>query len=118
VAGGVLYIDDGETFQNKNGAYIHRSFMFNRKALICGNLHLDPSAAEAYEKTMKDVRVEKVVLVGVDDAWLDKESAKVTVGDKTWDVEVSVTKGQAGKANVAVVRDPKAPITRDWSIEF
>jgi alpha 1,3-glucosidase len=118
VAGGVLYVDDGETFDNQNGAYIHRSFMFNGKALKCGNLHVDPSKAAAYEQTMKDVRVEKVLLVGVSDGWLDKKTAKVTVGDKTWEVEVSVTKGQAGKANVAVVRDPKAPIIQDWRIEF
>jgi alpha 1,3-glucosidase len=92
--------------------------MFNRKSLACGNLHTSPSKAAAFEKTMKDVRVEKVVIVGVSDEWLEKQTAKVEVDGETWEVDITVTKSKDGKVNVATVRDPRVPITQDWKIAF
>jgi alpha 1,3-glucosidase len=67
---------------------------------------------------MKNVRVEKVVLVGISDAWIDKKAVEVQAGGKTWEAEVITTKGVDGKANFAVVRDPRTPITKDWTIKF
>ncbi|KAI5780831.1 glycosyl hydrolases family 31-domain-containing protein [Geopyxis carbonaria] len=122
VAGGVLYVDDGETFENEKGAYIHRSFIFRQAegTLASGNIHKDPTSAKAkeYFSQMKSVRVERVILVGVSDEWLNKATVEVTVGGKTFETSITVTKGHDGKANVAVVRDPKAPITEDWTIKF
>lgn len=88
--------------------------------MACGNIHKDPTSAKAkeYFAKMKNVRVEKVILIGVSNEWLNKKTVEVTVGSKTFEVDISTTQGHDEKANVAVVRDPKAPITDDWIIKF
>lgn len=119
-AGGVLYVDDGETYDNKNGEFIHRSFMFSLadKTLRSGNLHPEPAKAAKYVKSMKDVRVERVIVIGVTDEWKAKTKVAVKQGSKSWDAKITVH-GAVGKAAAyAVVRDPKVAITKDWSIDF
>ena len=67
---------------------------------------------------MKGVRVEKVMIIGVSDEWLEKKTVAVEVDGKAWEADITVTKGKEGKANVATVRDPRVPITQDWKIGF
>lgn len=91
---------------------------FDSKTLTSTSLHTDPDGAAEFEKSMKDVRVEKIIINGVGDDWVGKKEAKITVGSGAWDVEITVTKGWNGMANVAVIRDPRAPIAQNWSIQF
>lgn len=119
-AGGVLYIDDGETYDNKDGAFIHRSFIYNPgdKTLRSGNLHPEPAKAAKYVKEMRDVRVERVILVGVTDEWKDKKTVEVKQGSKTWDAEVKFVEGKEGRASHVIVRNPRVAIVKDWTINF
>lgn len=113
VAGGVLYLDDGESFDYEKGHFIHRSFMFTTAdgVLRSGNLHRDPKRGAAFEKTMKGVRVERVVLVGVDEKVGESGVVKVTQGKKSWEALVKVENaGGNGKARVLVIRDPKVSL--------
>jgi alpha 1,3-glucosidase len=67
---------------------------------------------------MKDIRVEKVMIVGISDEWLEKRTAKVEVDGETWEADITVKKSKDGKVNMAIVRDPRVPITQDWKIAF
>ena len=67
---------------------------------------------------MKSVRVERIVVVGVGKEWAKKKEVEVKQGSKTWKAKVIYTEGKGGKADTAVVRDPKARITKDWSVSF
>ncbi|KAF8476972.1 glycosyl hydrolases family 31-domain-containing protein [Kalaharituber pfeilii] len=120
VAGGVLYLDDGETFAHKKGDYIHRSLIFNGadNTLASGNL-VPEGGSNKFVKSMKGVRVERVIMVGMKNTTL-KDKSKVTVrsGGKSWDVNITVEEGKDGKASVVVVRDPKVEIAKDWTIFF
>jgi alpha 1,3-glucosidase len=58
-----------------------------------------------------------MVFAGVSDKWVDKKKVVVKTEHKKWEADVVFTKGHDGKANVAVIRDPKVPITQNWTIE-
>ncbi|KAK3062599.1 glucosidase II, partial [Teratosphaeriaceae sp. CCFEE 6253] len=68
-AEGTLYLDDGESFDYEEGAFIHRKFSFKASTGVLMSKDLaDVGAAagkkaKAYLKTMEKVRVEKVVIV-------------------------------------------------------
>ncbi len=122
-AEGSLYVDDGETFDFQQGAFIHRRFVFEPKE---GLRSVDlatkkgPKTAE-YLKTMQDVRVERIVVVNAPRSWEGKESVRVVEeGAKSGfaNVPVSWHAGGGGKAAWAVVRDPGVGIARDWRIDF
>lgn len=125
-AQGTLYLDDGETFDYRQGAYIHRRFSFDgkRSALTSTNLGERATArTDSYLKTMAKVRVEKVIIVGAPSAWKTKtevivmeEGAKESARRKQ--VAMEYFEGENGKANWAIVRDPKVGIGRGWKIEF
>lgn len=112
VAGGVLYLDDGETYAYKKGEFIHRSFIYNSadNTIQSANLAAD-TAKNKFVKSMKGVRIEKVILVGLKSSTVGKKG-KVTVKSdgKTWDAKVTVEEGKNGKATVVTVRDPKVRI--------
>lgn len=67
---------------------------------------------------MKNVRVEKIILVGVPDDWKDKKTVTVTDKEGEWKVDLEFKKGEKGYANVATVRDPKAKVAGDWIVEL
>lgn len=119
IAKGFLYLDDGETFASQKGAYIHRSFVFRPdNTMVSENLHPEPAKARPFEKEMGDVRIERVIVVGVGDDWIEKRTVTVTQEKHIWEVGISVKKGTGGNANIAVVRDPKVLIGVDWEIAF
>ncbi|KAF2646628.1 hypothetical protein P280DRAFT_544956 [Massarina eburnea CBS 473.64] len=126
-ASGTLYLDDGETFDYQQGAFIHRRFGFDGTRNILTSTNLDNSSRtaklDAYLKTMTKVRVEKVIIVGAPKAWKGKtevtvmeEGSKESARKKTVAMEWYAGKGKG--ANWAVVRDPKVGIGRGWKIDF
>ena len=121
-AQGSLYLDDGETFEYEEGAYIHRSFRFNGTTNKLSSEDLAHTAgpkADAYKKTIKKVRVEKVILVGVPPTWAQKKKVVVKhEGGKEKKVKLDYHAAEAGKAAWAVVRDPAVAIGKWWSISF
>lgn len=124
---GTLYVDDGETFDYEMGAFIHRRFSFDGPRQILTSSNLDTSQrtvkCEKYLKTMENVRVEKIVIVGAPKEWKDKhevivmqEGEKETRRKKSIPLEFHAADGK--KAAYAVVRDPRVFITRGWKVDF
>ena len=124
-AEGTLYVDDGETFDFEQGAYIHRRFQFDKatKALTSINIGDTGAKTTAWHKTMSKVRVEKVIIVGAPSEWKGKtevvvseEGAKESARKKK--VEFTFYPAQGKKAAWAVVRDPKVAVGKGWKIDF
>lgn len=67
---------------------------------------------------MSKVRIEKIIIVGAPSDWADKKTVTLETNGNTSEAEVIFTPGASGKASVAIIRDPKAPITADWTISF
>ena len=121
---GEIYLDDGDTFEYEQGAYIHRRFVFDGKTGILRSEDLGTKGklTDKYLKSMENVRVEKVIVVGVPDSWKGKtsvgvgEEGEMSSGKKT--AAVTFHQGEKGKANCAVVRDPGIGVGKGWKIEF
>ncbi|KAI9760530.1 MAG: nucleoside diphosphate kinase [Chaenotheca gracillima] len=123
-AEGTLYFDDGETLDHEAGAFVHRRFALDGAAEKLSSTDLASNAGAktaAYVKSIKDVRVEKVILVGVPDSWREKTGVSVSEdGDKkkSRTAKLEYHTAEAGKAAWAVVRDPAVGIGREWTIDF
>jgi len=119
-ADGELYIDDGETFEYQSGAYIRRAFHFSTATsiLVSENLGTKGKLTEKYLKTMKNVSVEKVIVVGAPSSWSSKTSVKSIEGSNTFEVPLEFYAAEGGKAAWAVVKNPKLAIGSDWKIDF
>lgn len=122
-AEGELYVDDGESFDYQSGAYIHRKFVFENGALRSEDLGTKDKLTEQYAKKMEKVRVERVVVVGAPKAWNGVKTVAVSEeaegsSGKARKVKIDFHQGSKGKADYAVVKDPKVAIGKGWKIEF
>ena len=126
-AEGELYLDDGETFDYQQGAYLHRRFAFNAPTHALTSVSLvtgTPGAkSAAYLKSVAKLRVEKVIVVGAPAAWRGKtevavseEGAKESARRRTVGFAYHDAVGKA--AAWAEVRDPKVAIGKGWKIDF
>lgn len=151
-AQGLLYLDDGQTYHYQDGAFVWRRFTFetakdgshtirsqDEAALRSG--HSDSTSVVAtpaykanneFAEAIKDVRVEKIVVLGLDKASSGGDGFDVTVkGDLASGAkseassifEDGVTSGKAKKgkgkrASRLVIKDPKALIRGDWEIRI
>ena len=115
VAGGVLYLDDGETFSYKKGDYIYRSFAYDGTENSIKSSNLAPEGANEnlkFVKSLKGVRIEKIILVGLEADVISKQrKVLVNSGGKSWNAMVTIQEGGDGRANVVIVRDPKVGYT-------
>ena len=124
-AEGTLYLDDGESFDYKEGAYVHRRFHYQgaTSTLTSEDMASAGKKTKDYLKQMEKVRVEKVVIVGVPESWNGKVEVEVSedqggksAGSKR--VSVEFHGRDEGKAAWAVVRDPGVQIGAGWKIVF
>ncbi|KAF2841231.1 glycoside hydrolase family 31 protein [Patellaria atrata CBS 101060] len=124
-AEGSLYVDDGETFDYQQGAYIHRKFSFNQETGILSSEDISTKGSKtaAYLKAMAKVRVERVIIVGAPNSWKSKtqvsiaeEGAKDSSKKKSVSLQYHAAAG--GKGSWAVVRDPGVLIAKGWKIDF
>lgn len=113
-AEGTLYADDGETFGYQQGAYIHRRFRLSDGKLSSEDVGTKGSQTASYLKTMKDVRVEKVIVVNAPSSWEGKGEVSVSGGS----VDLAFHAAEGKKAAWAVVRNPGVGIGTDWIIDF
>ncbi|KAI5799275.1 glycosyl hydrolases family 31-domain-containing protein [Peziza echinospora] len=124
VAGGVVYLDDGESFAYKKGDYVHRAFTFNGPQKILKSDNLNPHAVvkgapNTFAKSLKGVRIEKIVLVGLKNTVYEgKKKVTVQSGGKRWDAQITIVPAKDGKAASVTIKDPKVEIAHDWSIIF
>ena len=125
-AEGELYVDDGESYEYEDGAYIHRRFSYSSGTLTSSDLSAEADALKpskkrkAYLAAMSAVRVEKVVVVGAPVEWKGRTEVKVLEegAKQSRMVEMKWFEGQKGVANWAVVRDPGTEIGKGWTIDF
>jgi len=133
-ARGELYLDDGETFQHESGEFIWREFTAEKKTrnkivleskdlaakkpneavygvLLDGKYKTD----NRFVGDMAGVRVEKVVVVG-----LDKKPSSVSVDGQDLAFEYEAGLGHAdkkdGKSGVLTIKDPAVKIYDDWTL--
>ena len=121
-AEGTLYIDDGESFDYQEGAYIHRQFAFDSAAqtLVSTDLGTVGKKTKEYLKTMAKVRIEKVVIVGAPSSWEAKTEILV-VDDGAKEPRkagLSWHGARDGRAAWAVVRDPSVAVAAGWKLKF
>lgn len=136
-ARGELYLDDGESYNHMKGQFVWREFVAEKssksKTLLLSSRDLgaakpneavdsvalqiyDP--ANDYAKSIAEVRVEKIVIVGLS---AKPSSVKVQGGQELiWEYVSGVASGEKkeGVASLLVIRDPKVLIIKDWSIEI
>jgi alpha 1,3-glucosidase len=119
-ADGELYVDDGETFDYQSGAFIRRAFHFSAttNALVSENLGTKGKLTEKYMKTMKNVGVEKVIVIGAPNSWSSKTSVKAIEGSSTVEAPLEFHTEEGSRAALAIVRKPKLWIGSDWKIDF
>ncbi|PGG96710.1 hypothetical protein AJ79_09480 [Helicocarpus griseus UAMH5409] len=119
-ADGTLYVDDGETYDYQNGAYIHRRFSFSSSSLSSEDIGAKGTKTGQYLKTMAGVRVEKIIIVGAPAEWEGKSSVLVLEEGSHTGSQASLQwfAKQGGKAAYAVVKDPGVSIGNLWKIDF
>ena len=122
-AEGDLYVDDGESYDYQEGAFIHRKFSFAQNTLTSSEIETDTQSNKGkkrrnYLKTMDRVRVEKIIIVGAPKEWAKKTQVNVEDDGEGRSVEMAFTKGDGKSASWAVVRDPGIGVGRGWSVEF
>jgi alpha 1,3-glucosidase len=136
IARGELYLDDGESYNHMKGQFVWREFVAEKttkKTLHLSSRDLgaakpneavdgvalqtyDP--ANDYAKSIAEVRVEKIVIVGLS---AKPSSVKIRGGKElVWEYVSGVASGdkKEGVASLLVIRDPKVLIVKDWSIEI
>ncbi|KAF8963588.1 alpha glucosidase [Flammula alnicola] len=132
-ARGELYLDDGVTYDHLKGQFIWREFVAEKngkKGLRLSSIDLgaakpaeavDGAALTTYNptndfaKSIWDVRVEKVVIVGLSSK---PTSVKVEGGaDLVWEYTPGVASSEkGGSPSILAVKDPKVLIQKDWAI--
>ncbi|SJL06283.1 uncharacterized protein ARMOST_09619 [Armillaria ostoyae] len=116
-AKGDLYLDDGEGLTYLTGDYVWRVFVAEKngkKGVKLASKNLSPAGGE-YAKSIKDVRVEKVAILGLAN---QPKEVKVVGRDEplAWTYK-TVAAGDKGKAvGVLVIKDPAVLIIQDWEI--
>lgn len=121
-ANGSLYHDDGATYAHETGARIHRSFTYASGTLSSADIDSIPSSMQktraAYVASLKDVTVEKILIIGAPKAWAKIPMVTVSEGGAGREVEMDFHAGAKGHADWAVVRKPGVGIAADWRVRF
>jgi len=133
-ARGELYMDDGVTYDHQKGDFVWREFVASSKGktvrVSSTNLgSAKPSEAvdgvdlvsynpvNDFAKSVADVRVEKMVVVGLS----SKPTSVKVEGSEVelkweWMPGVGADGKKEGTASVLTIKDPKVLITKDWTI--
>ncbi|CAI4213843.1 unnamed protein product [Parascedosporium putredinis] len=102
-----------------SGQYIYRRFALEGDAIT--SVDAEGRAAKsvrpgAWMKQMKDVAVDKIVIVGAPASW-DTKEVEVTSAGKTWTAPVKYVKGKGSKTSFAVVGRVGAAIGEDFTVK-
>jgi len=127
-ADGTLYLDDGESFDYNEGAYLHRKFTYRSAtaALTSEDLAVPSKKTKEYLKSMELVRLEKIIVVGAPEAWkslkevgiTEEESGSQSAAGAGRTAPLEFHDREDGRAAWAVVRDPAVRIGAGWKIAF
>ena len=119
-AQGSLYVDDGETFDYQQGAYIHRQFTFDNGSMKSTDIGVKGAKTTCYFKAMAGVQVERVIVVNAPKHWETKIDVLVIEDRAQSSSRAGLTwhGHNSGKAAWAIVRNPGVTIGADWKINF
>lgn len=131
-ARGELYLDDGESYDHREGHFVWREFVaestkhavkISSKDLASKNLNGAVDGVElaaynggnAFSDSLSAVRVERIVVLG-----LKNIPSKVTLDNSnleyTFEGGVAAVGKKEGVASKLTIKNPGAIITRNWSI--
>jgi len=131
-ASGELYLDDGESYDHREGHFIWRGFVAEstKKTIKISSKDLaskNPDRAvdgvelatynggNAFANSMNGVRVERIIVLG-----LKNKPSKVTLGhtnlDFTFEDGVAAVGKKEGLASKLTIKNPGAFITSDWIV--
>eukprot|EP00850_Spirogloea_muscicola_P008455 SM000045S16200 [mRNA] locus=s45:243450:247942:+ [translate_table: standard] len=118
-AEGVLYLDDGKTYDFEKGAFITRRFVFSQGRLRNMDGAVPGSSGKGYSSACK---VERIILSGVPEQELKNshhQRALIEGSDEQLDEETGPRLLRPGAAQGSlVVRLPNVGIAGDWSIQI
>lgn len=131
-AKGELYLDDGEGFGYQRGELVWRAFqattthadvgkekkreiVIRSNDLASGMSSYVPTNAFARVMEEADVRVERVVVMGVDTRPVSVSVVRESEGGGRA-LEWTYEAGDGERAGVVVVKDPAVGITKDWTV--
>jgi alpha 1,3-glucosidase len=132
-ARGELYLDDGVTYSHEKGQFVWREFTAQtakktlrittkdlgaekKEAAVDGVALASYNPTNVYAETIKDVRVEKIVVEGLSGK---PASVKVEGGKElVWEYAPGIAAGGKGEgvAGVLTIKDPKVLVVKDWTI--
>ncbi|KOS17078.1 Glucosidase 2 subunit alpha [Escovopsis weberi] len=119
-AHGELYVDDGDSYDHEKGQYIYRKFRLEGNVLSSAHAEEKDGRASkpgAWLKAMREVCVDKIIVVGAPASWNVKE-AQLESGGKTQAVKVDYHAAEKGQAAFATVGRVGARIGEDWTIKL
>ena len=119
-AEGELYVDDGDTFDHEKGQFIHRKFRLDSKTLSSSDADGRDAKSvkpDTWLKAMKEVYVNKIVVVGAPATWNRKE-VQIESEGRTWSAKVQYQPAEKGRAAYAVVGRVGSRIGEDWSVNL
>ncbi|CAI9285162.1 unnamed protein product [Lactuca saligna] len=112
-AEGELYIDDGKSYDFKNGAYIHRRFLFSNGKLTSVNLATSASVGPTF---LSDCTIERIILLGQTSK---PKSARIEPANRVTEVELGPIQTRTGvRPSVLTIRKPNVKVSEDWSIQL
>ncbi|ODA82453.1 hypothetical protein RJ55_00960 [Drechmeria coniospora] len=117
-AEGELYADDGDSFEHEKGQYIYRKFSLVGNKLSSVDAEGRDAAsvkAGSWLKAMREVYVDRVIVVGAPSEW-NKKEVQIRSEGRTWSVKVDYHAAANGRAAFAVVGRVGARIGADWTI--
>lgn len=139
-ARGELYLDDGESYNHEKGQLIWRQFTADKTAakkvkkpllkissrdmashepdaVVDGVALKDYTPDNAFAESIKDVRVERIVVAG-----LSKKPKSIKIEGESkelvweWLDGIAASEKKEGESSILIVKDPKVLVTKDWSI--
>lgn len=82
------------------------------------NSHAGSKVAKEFARSVKDVVVERVIIVNANKGWEGKRQVDVEEGGKGRKVDVEFVGEKDGAAAWVVVKNARVRIGEDWSIRF
>ncbi|KAK1413810.1 hypothetical protein QVD17_35593 [Tagetes erecta] len=111
-AEGEVYIDDGKSYEFKQGAYIHRRFIFSDGKLTSVNL----AAASSTSSFVSDCTIERIILLGYSSK---TKSVRIEPSNHATDVELGPLQIRSGvRSSALTIRKPNVRISDDWTIRL
>ncbi|KAI0002294.1 glycoside hydrolase family 31 protein [Xylariaceae sp. FL0662B] len=120
-AEGELYVDDGDSFDYEKGQYIHRKFRLEGSTLTSMDAEgRDPKSVKEGQwlKRMRNVSIDKVIIVGAPSSWASKKEVEVESEGKKTLVPLNFHKAEGGKAAFATLGRVGVRIGTDWRASF